>query len=344
MRKKSLIVVIISLSSLIVQAQKGGSGLYGFLNNFNSNAKSAALGMDFVSAYTNDLNFAMSNPSLLSDSVNNDFSLTYTDIFAGINQYALAYSHTFKSIGSFGFGLQYLDYGSFTSTEANGYITSKFYVSDYVFNISWGRQLDENVFIGASAKPIFSQYESYSAFALAFDIAATYISSNRSWGATLMIKNFGKQLKQLYSVTEDLPFNVSLGVSKKLKYAPLTLYATLSDINNWDLMYKDALNDEQNVDLDGNIVKKEDNAFLHELDNAFRHLIVGVNFKPSKHFDISLGYSWRRNREMAVADAFSLTGFSYGCNIYIKRFTISYARSEYHIYGSPNYITLSVKI
>jgi hypothetical protein len=324
-------------------AQKGGDGLYGFLNNFNSNATLAALGMDFAVNYTDNVNLAITNPSLLSDRVNNDFSLTYTDIFAGINQYALAYSHSFKKLGSFGFGLQYLDYGSFDMTETNGDIVGRFSASDYVFNLSWGRQLDENVFIGASVKPIVSQYESYSAFALAFDVAATYISTSRSWGATFMLRNFGSQLKSLGSEKEEMPFDIALNVSKKLKHAPLTLYASITDINRWDLTYEDPLNETQEVDLEGNTTKK-DNAFLDGLDNAFRHLLVGATFQPSKHFNITIGYSWRRNREMSVNDVFSLAGFSYGFSVNIKRFTLSYARNEYHIYGSPNYLTLSVKI
>jgi hypothetical protein len=343
MLKRYFFALTLTLLSLNAVAQKGGTRMYGFLNDFNSNANLAALGMNFVVNYNADVNLAMSNPSLLSDKINNDFALTFTDIFAGINQYSLAYSHSFKALGSFGFGLQYLDYGSFTATEANGDITGTFSVSDYVFQISWGRQLDENVFIGATAKPIFSQYESYSAFALAFDLAATYIGSNRSWGATFMLRNFGSQFKKLYSETESLPFDISVTASKKLEHAPLTIYASLTALNHWNLKYKDPLNEQQTMDMDGN-VSNDDSPFLDELDNTFRHLQVGVNFQPSKYFSLSAGYSWRRNREMAVADAFSLAGFSYGFSVIIKRFTLSYARNEYHIYGSPNYITLSAKI
>jgi hypothetical protein len=331
-------------------AQKGGSNLYGFLNNFNQNATIASLGMDFVCVWTDDINLVLSNPSLLSERVNNDFSLTYTDIFAGIAQYSLAYSHTFKTFGSFAFGVQYLNYGKFSYTEANGDYhyndngtTQTFYVSDYAFHIAWGKQLDENVFIGATVKPVISQYESYSAFALAFDVAASYIGTNRLWGLTFMLRNFGSQLKSFNTEKETMPFDVAINVSKKLKHAPLTLYASFTDINRWNLRMEDPLNVSQQTDIEGNIINEE-SAFLNELDNAFRHLLVGIKLSPFKYFDISLGYSWKRNREMSVGDAFSLTGLSYGINVYIKQFTLSYARSEYHKYGSPNYISLSVKL
>jgi hypothetical protein len=47
---------------------------------------------------------------------------------------------------------------------------------------------------------------------------------------------------------------------------------------------------------------------------------------------------------MKVDDAFSFAGLSYGVGINYKAYSLSYARNEYHIYGSPNYITLSCKL
>ncbi|MDY6381248.1 MAG: hypothetical protein SPK94_03240, partial [Bacteroidales bacterium] len=79
------------------------------------------------------------------------------------------------------------------------------------------------------------------------------------------------------------------------------------------------------------------------MDKAFRHLRFAVDIFPSKHFYFSLGYCWRQRKEMAVDDAFSLTGLSYGLGINYKNYSLNYARNEYHNYGSPNYITLSYK-
>jgi hypothetical protein len=140
-----------------------------------------------------------------------------------------------------------------------------------------------------------------------------------------------------------MPFDISIAASKKLAHAPITFYGAITDLNTWNLRYEDPVEQANQTDMEGNIVNKE-NEFLNELDNAFRHLLAGLNIRPSKYFDISLGYSWRRNREMSIGDSFSLAGFSYGLNVHIKNFTLSYARNEYHRYGSPNYITLSVKL
>ena len=55
---------------------------------------------------------------------------------------------------------------------------------------------------------------SYSSFALAFDLSATYVSDNRSFTATLMARNFGTQLKTFNEIEEKLPFELELGISR----------------------------------------------------------------------------------------------------------------------------------
>ena len=37
-------------------------------------------------------------------------------------------------------------------------------------------------------------------------------------------------------------------------------------------------------------------------------------------------------------------GFSYGVGINVYKFNISYSRSEMHIHGSPNYITITTNL
>ena len=88
----------------------------------------------------------------------------------------------------------------------------------------------------------------------------------------------------------------------------------------------------------------KENKFTGILDNTFRHLQIGVEFTPSQYFYIAAGYSWKRNREMSINDAFSIAGLSYGIGINYSRFRLSYSRNEYHRYGAPNYISLLIKI
>ncbi|MEE1203102.1 MAG: hypothetical protein UHN59_02265, partial [Bacteroidales bacterium] len=76
----------------------------------------------------------------------------------------------------------------------------------------------------------------------------------------------------------------------------------------------------------------------------FRHVQIGAEFIPSKYFYLAFGYSWKQNREMKLDDAFSVAGLSYGVGINYKGFRLAYSRCEYHRYGSPNYISLLVRL
>ena len=47
--------------------------------------------------------------------------------------------------------------------------------------------------------------------------------------------------------------------------------------------------------------------------------------------------------EMRAADAFNMSGFSFGVGIHVKQFEFSYARRNYHLGQAPNYFTLNYK-
>lgn len=341
MKRNILIIIVLILSTIGVKSQIGGSVAFSVLS-LQSSAKNAALGLDFLPCFTDDISATISNPSTLSAQNHNDVGFSFTSLFNGINQTSLAYSNTVNKIGHLAFGLQYLNYGSFDMTEENGDVVGKFTAADYVFTLSWGKMLDSNVYIGANLKPVFSQYESYNSFALAIDIAASYQSTDRTWALSLMARNMGKQIKKLANEDFSLPFDLQLAASKKLAHAPLTIYGAITNLHKWNLREDDPLNPRDEIDLNGEITKE--NKFVGILDNTFRHLQIGIEFAPSKYFYIAAGYSWKQNREMYLKDAFSVAGLSYGIGINYSRFRLCYSRNEYHRYGAPNYISLIIKI
>ncbi|MCH3923606.1 MAG: type IX secretion system protein PorQ [Bacteroidales bacterium] len=342
LNKKILLTIIITLSSITLlfsQSEAGKNG-YAILNLYNS-ARMTSLGINSMPRFSNDASSALTNPSILDSSLNKNISVTYTDLFAGAFQGALAYTRTFQKYGNFGFGLQWINYGKFTQTEENGDEVGSFSVNDYMLTVSWGRQIEKNIFIGATMKPIFSQYESYTAFALAFDLAATYVSNSKLWQASFVVKNIGRQIDAFSNERDTLPFDIQLGVSKQFKHAPVILYVVATDLQKWNIRENDDLNPRDKTNIDGTVDKEK--TFSAFLDKGFRHLHFAADITPSKYFYLSLGYSWRQHQEMKVDDAFSLAGLSYGFGINYKKYTLNYARNEYHRYGSPNYITIGYK-
>ena len=115
MKKYFLAISILIISSLTTKAQIGGGAIYSVLS-LHPSAKTAALGLDFLPCFSDDITAIINNPSTLRKENHNDIGITYTTLFSGINQASLAYSHTIDKIGSLALGVQYLNYGSFDMT------------------------------------------------------------------------------------------------------------------------------------------------------------------------------------------------------------------------------------
>ena len=333
-----IIVTAILTISISVEAQStAGNESFAVLNLFNS-AQMTARGLSFMPRFTTEVSSSLTNPSSLNDSLNNRGSLTYTDLFGSTYQAALAFVHKFNKFGNFGFGLQYINYGSFTQREPNGDVMGKFNANEFLLSVSWGTQIEKNIYIGATAKPLFSKYETYSSFSIAFDIAATYYNPSKSWQVSAILKNIGRQISSFNSIRDTLPTDLQIGISKRFAHAPLTLYVVADNLTKWNIRENDKLNARDRVSIDGTVDKE--NKFSAFMDKGFRHLQFALDIAPSNNWYLSVGYSLRRHQEMHVDDAFSLAGISYGFGIKRKKFTLNYARNEYHKYGSPNYITL----
>lgn len=338
---KYIFVIILCFGSLSLFGQStAGQESFAVLNLYNS-AQMTARGLNFVPRFIDDAPTSIANPATLTTSVNNRISLTYTDIFAGSYQGAIHYTYTFNKLGNFGFALQYIDYGNFVMTESNGDIVGSFSANDYMFNIAWGKQIEKNLYLGVNFKPLFSKYESYSSTSLAFDISAMWVSPTGSWQVGAVLKNIGRQVHSFASQRDTLPTDLQIGFSKKMSHAPLIFYVVADNLTRWNIREDDKLSPRSSTSIDGTV--NDESSFSAFMDKAFRHLRFAVDIFPSKHFYFSLGYCWKQRKEMAVDDAFSLTGLSYGLGINYKNYSLNYARNEYHNYGSPNYITLSYK-
>ena len=323
------IIILSSLLLLIpcVKAQSlSGKDAFAVLNLYNS-AQMTSRGLNFIPRFTDNAPSALTNPSVLDSSLNGKASVTYTDLFASAYQGALAFTHTFKKFGNVGFGLQYINYGSFKLTEYTGEITGNFSVNDFMLSVGWGKQIEKNLYIGATFKPLFSFYESYTSVALTFDISATYVSNNKDWQGSVILKNAGRQIHSFHKERDTLPFDIQIGISKQMSHAPLIFYVVAHNTTKWNIKENDKLTSKENISLDGD--NKKENKFSDFLDNGFRHLHFAVDITPRK-----------QHKEMNVDDVLSFAGLSYGIGIKWKQFTLNYARNEYHAYGSPNYITL----
>ncbi len=160
MGKKTLNILFFSIIISPSFSQTGGDNIYEFLNLTHSGLVSA-LGGTNVSLPGYNLNLAYHNPALLNSGMNKTLALNYVNYFAGINYGLAMYSRSYPGTGNFATGLTYLNYGTFTESNASGIITGDFNAAEYAFSFIYSREIDSLFTLGVNFKPVLSQLEKY---------------------------------------------------------------------------------------------------------------------------------------------------------------------------------------
>ncbi len=333
--KRIFVIIISLLITFNLNAQIGGNGVFDFLNLTNS-SRIAALGGDFLSINDDDITLALSNPSLINENMHNHLALNYVEHFTDINYGFATYSRTLKDVGSFAASIQYVNYGKFTSADPTGVTYGTFTANEMAMNVGWSKQLQERWFIGANIKGLFSQFEQYNSSGVAVDVAGTYYNKETNFCSSLIIKNIGRQIKPYVEGNiEPIPFEIQVGMSKKLKHAPFRFSILADHLEKFDLNYDDPTNPTSTINpLTGEALPER--KFLVIGEKVIRHFVIGSEMLLGKNLSVRFGYNFRKRQEMIVDTRMGMVGFSWG-----SKFNISYARAAYHITGAPNVITIT---
>ncbi len=333
--------MLVSTVQLYGQQQSGR--VYEFLN-LPATARVTALGGYAFPTLDNDLGMALFYPALLTQDVNHHLSLNFVDYFDDINYGTVAFAQYFERLGQFSGALSYIDYGSFVEANESGDIIGRFTAGEYSLQIGWGRQLTDRLMMGSNLKIIYSSFYTYDSMGMAVDLSLAYINPDQLVAASIVARNIGRQITYYHGNNrESLPFDLAFGVSKKLQNAPFQFSLVANNLHNYNLVYDSPmfLPDHFNTDDDSQTFQERVSDFG---DNLMRHLAVGVEFQPLESFSFRMGYNYRRRQEMKVDSRLSTVGFSWGFGIKISRFQLQYGRSNYHLAGAPNHISISTSL
>ncbi|MBL0340508.1 MAG: type IX secretion system protein PorQ [Bacteroidetes bacterium] len=182
----------------------------------------------------NDLNLVFGNPALLNPEMNKQLTFSGVSYFADIKYGYVAYARDIKQLGTFAAGMHYVNYGDFTETDDTGQKLGEFKAGEYSLNLSWARPLYDSSFtVGVTLKTIYSSLESYSSMGMALDLGANYYFEKSLIDISLVAKNVGRQFKYYTSGNnEPLPFEIQMGVSKKLAKAPFRFSIIMHHLEN----------------------------------------------------------------------------------------------------------------
>jgi hypothetical protein len=321
-------------------SQIGGNSAYEFLN-LPFSAREAAAGGTLITVKDDDINLTFHNPALISEGMDNHFALSYVDYIADINYGYAAYSKTFANVGSFVIGMQYVNYGKFIEADPTGLITGSFTAADYSFNVGYCRQLDSMFSVGATLKTIYSNLDTYTSLGSAADLGATYSNPHNLFTASAVVSGIGYQwMTYSNGDQEPIPFEIQLGISKRLKKAPFRFSLIYQHLEKWDLTYVDPTDPNTTINpLTGTTTSHgPDNNFFYKLG---LHMVGSAEILIGKNFAIRVGYNYERQQELKILGQSSIAGFSGGFGFKISKFNFSYSYAQYSPAGASNTFTVT---
>ncbi|WP_130287689.1 type IX secretion system protein PorQ [Aquimarina brevivitae] len=332
-----LFLFVISLQSL--SAQIGGRYTYQFLNLVSS-PRQAALGGKYVTGYNMDPTSALLNPATINLDMHNQLAVNYVNYIADVNYGSVAYARAFgEKKRMFHIGVTYINYGKFNGFDEFGNETASFGAGEVAISFGYAQQIKASRFhVGAGVKVISSKLEEYTSLGGAVDIGVIYHYPEEKLDAGLTIRNLGTQFTTYAGTREQLPLAIDLGVAKTLTGVPIRWNVTLENLQIWDVAFSNPARDV--TDLEGN-VEEDDPSFIN---NALRHVVLGVEFFPESGFNVRVGYNFRRSEELRIVDQRSFAGLSGGFSLKMGKFRFAYSYARYNAAASSSTFGLNINL
>lgn len=314
----------------------GGNAAFNFLK-LPGSPQLTALGGVNVSVPSRDLSMAAGQPSLLRPEMHGQVFASFQTVFAGIQQlHAMGAYHHKPWATSFSAGILYMNYGSAVQTDPAGNVLGDFRPQDYSAYLSMSRRYLNRWHYGATIRYIGSNYGVYRANAIALDAGINYQDTANLLQVGFVAKHMGAMIKSYSGDGEDLPFDLQLGITKRLAGAPLQFSMTAQRLHQFDILYQDTSFNANNFGGQGS------DGFFTKL---FRHFVFGAQGFIGERVELSIGYNVLRRAELAVTNLSNgLTGFSYGVGVTLPRLQIRYAGSQYQNGSSLHQFGLNLSL
>ena len=313
--KRAVSALILTFCAAVVSAQVS-QNVYNFLR-LPVSAHAAALGGDNITIIENDASLMFHNPALLSSVSDKTVGINYMSYMSGANTTSASFNRTVGERGSWAASGQYMNYGTMKEVDENNVQTGEFSAKDIALTGYFSYMLTDKIAGGVATRFIASYIGDYNSVAMGVDLGLNYYDGDRGWSVSLLAKNLGGQLSAYDENYEKMPFDLQLGVSKRLMGTPLRFSATLVDLNHTGYKF-------------------------------INHWVMGAELLLSETIWLGAGYNFRRANEMKITDAESESshgaGLSFGGGINLERLQLNVAYGKYHVSSSSIIINLAYKL
>lgn len=336
---KKIACLLLLFTSLFAFGQIGGRSTYQFLNLVNS-PRQAALGGKVITNYDWDPTQGLYNPASINPEMDNQLSLNYTNYIGDVNYGTVAYAYLWdRRTQVIHAGATYVNYGAFDGYDEQGNPTSSFSGGEVALSVGYARNIPYTDFhLGANVKLISSKLEQYSSFGGAIDLAVMYVYEPWDLHIAAVARNIGTQFTPYNEIYEPLPFELNFGISQTLQNIPIRWHFTLENMQVWNIAFENPARSE--TDLEGNTIDEK----INFIDNAFRHMIFGIELFPESGFNIRLGYNVRRAEELRILEQRAFAGLNAGFSIKLNKLRLSYTYSQFSTAANSSFFGINIDL
>ncbi|MFK8056613.1 MAG: type IX secretion system protein PorQ [Saprospiraceae bacterium] len=332
--------LLLAVLSFTASAQElGGRYAHGWLQQAPSAATSGLAGWS-IRLDGRDPAIAQWNPALLNANTADVIHVSQDFYPTGSGRSIVSYGRQLgKRKLDVSANLQYAGFGEFEGRTEAGIATGTFSAREYAIGVSAAHQLADRVRVGANLQVAGGNIDSYSSLGAAVSAGLTYQPDSAGltvWG--VQMRHAGYMFDGYTEQQDPLPFSMSVGVSRRLKYLPLRFGVLYRRLDQWNILYDDPDRRESDGFLSSEPIER--GAASLWVDNFSRHLAFNAELYLGKKEVIQLraGYDHQRQREMKVSEFRSLAGFSFGFGVNLRKFRFDYGRTVQHIAGGTNHI------
>ena len=308
-RKIIFSVVLNLVAAAQLRAQYESTSVFNFLR-LPTSSHAMALGGANVTLPDDDASLLMQNPALMSNVSDRSIGLGFMTYMRGIKAGNASWVMAQGERGSWGVGVQFMGYGSMKETTVDGIEMGDFSALDMCISGGYSYVLTEYLSGGATGKFIYSKYGEFTSVALGLNA----YNEDRDLSVSLVAANIGGQVKRFGDHRESLPFDLRVGITKRLSGAPLQFSFTMTDLTRWS--------SSDYYSPSGTV------SFGRKLTN---HFIVGVDVIPMKQFYLSAGFNFRRAFEMKAAGSSHGAGLCFGAGLTLKKVKVGLSYAKYHV-------------
>lgn len=323
---RSSTLLFVAVFASLAHAQDGSTSIFQFLR-LPTSAHTMALGGYNITLPDDDASLLHQNPALMADASDGAIALSMMTYMKGSKAGTASWTSGSGERGTWGVGAQFVGYGNMKETTVEGLETGTFSALDLALTGGYAYQLTEHVAGGASGKFLYSKYGAFTSVALAVDLGLNYYDEDKDLSVSVVAANLGGQVKSFADHRESLPFDLRLGVSKRLEGAPFRFSVTMVDLTRW--------RSSDYYSMEGKVKRGR------ILTN---HFVLGADILFSEQFYASVGMNMRRAFEMKAAGGSHGAGLSFGAGLTLKRLKIHAAYAKYHLSMPSLMLTAQLKL